>query len=61
MAGRGWALTAGVALMFTAGMATAAVVQEGNLRLTVLSQVKPFKLPRRGTAPIAVLTIDVNR
>jgi hypothetical protein len=30
------------------------VVQEGNLRITVLSQVLPYKLPRHGTAPIAV-------
>lgn len=54
MGRRGLALTVGMTLMLTAGMAGAAVVQEGNLRLTVLSQVKPFKLPRRGTAPIAV-------
>jgi hypothetical protein len=30
------------------------VVQEGNLRITVLSQILPYKLPRQGTAPIAV-------
>jgi hypothetical protein len=51
---RGWALVVGVAAALTAGLASAAVVQEGNLRLTVLSQVKPFKLPRHGAAPIAV-------
>lgn len=34
--------------------ADAAVVQDGNLRVTVLSQIQPFKLPRQGTAPIAV-------
>jgi hypothetical protein len=51
---RGWALAVGVAAVLTAGLASAAVVQEGSLRLTVLSQVKPFKLPRHGTAPIAV-------
>jgi len=34
--------------------ADAAVIQQGNLRITVLSQIKPFKLPRTGTAPIAV-------
>ena len=34
--------------------AHAAVVQEAGLRITVLSQVKPFKLPRTATAPIAV-------
>jgi hypothetical protein len=42
-----------LALTIVAG-AHAAVVQEGNLRITVLSQVKPFKLPRTGTAPIAI-------
>lgn len=31
-----------------------AVIQQGNLRITALSQVQPFKLPRYGTAPIAV-------
>jgi hypothetical protein len=36
------------------GIATAAVIQQGNLRITVLSQVQPYKLPRKGTAPIAV-------
>jgi len=34
--------------------AQAAVVQEQGLRITVLSQIQPFKLPRVGTAPIAV-------
>jgi len=31
-----------------------AVIQRGDLRITVQGQVKPFKLPRTGTAPIAV-------
>jgi len=35
-------------------LAHATVVQEGNVRITVLSQILPYKLPRRGTAPIAV-------
>lgn len=30
------------------------MVQQGNLRVTVLSQVAPFRLPRTGTAPISV-------
>ncbi len=34
--------------------ATAAVVQSGNLRVTLLSQVQPYKLPRIGTSPISV-------
>jgi hypothetical protein len=35
-------------------MAQATVVQEGNVRIAVLSQVLPYKLPRKGSAPIAV-------
>jgi len=38
----------------SATWATAAVVQQEGLRITVLSQILPFKLPRTGTAPIAV-------
>ena len=38
----------------TGTWATAAVVQQQGLRITVLSQILPFKLPRTGTAPIAV-------
>jgi hypothetical protein len=34
--------------------ASAAVIQQGNLRITVLSQIQPYKLPRTATAPIAV-------
>jgi hypothetical protein len=37
-----------------AAVANAAVVQEGDLRITVLAQIQPYKLPRTGTAPIAV-------
>jgi hypothetical protein len=42
------------ALLAFAGAATAATIQQGNLRITVLSQIQPYKLPRTGTAPIAV-------
>jgi hypothetical protein len=48
-----WALAL-VLCFVSAAIGTAAVVQNGNLRITVLSQVQPFKLPRNGTAPIAV-------
>jgi hypothetical protein len=34
--------------------ASAEVVQTDDLRITVLSQIEPSKLPRMGTAPIAV-------
>lgn len=37
-----------------ASFALAANVQQGNLRITVQSQIQPFKLPRDKPAPIAV-------
>ena len=45
-----------LALLVSAGAAisTAAVIQSEGLRITVLSQIKPYKLPRTGTTPIAV-------
>ena len=51
---RAGALAAVAAILATASLAHATVVQEGNIRITVLSQVLPYKLPRQGTAPIAV-------
>ena len=57
MRGRGaraGALLLALLVLGTAAIAAAAVIQQGNLRLTVLAQVEPFKLPRVGTAPIAV-------
>ena len=47
-------LGSAAAALACASLAHAAVVQEGNLRITVLSQIQPYKLPRHGTAPIAV-------
>jgi hypothetical protein len=47
-------LLAVLAVLAIAASASAAVVQEGNLRVTVLSRVAPFKLPRNATAPISV-------
>ncbi len=41
-------------LLTLAAIATAATVQQGGLRITALAQLKPYKLPRKGTAPIAV-------
>jgi len=38
----------------TALSAQAEIAQEGNLRVTVNGKLKPKKLPRKGTAPIAV-------
>jgi len=54
MRSRALALALGVGVLACASLAHATVVQEGNLRITVLSQVLPYKLPRKGTAPIAV-------
>src|SRR5664279_1979582 len=48
-----WALLAALALLLPAA-ALATVEQSGNLRVTVLSQVLPFKLPRNEPSPIAV-------
>jgi len=42
------------ATLLAAAIASAATIQQGDLRITVLAQVKPYKLPRVGTAPIAV-------
>jgi hypothetical protein len=47
-------LASALGLLACASLAKATVVQEGNLRVTLLSQVLPYKLPRQGTAPIAV-------
>lgn len=47
-------LATAVGLLACASLAGATVIQQGNLRITVLSQVQPYKLPRVGTAPIAV-------
>jgi len=54
MARRLTALAVAVGLLACASLAQATVVREGNLQITVLSQVLPYKLPRHGTAPIAV-------
>jgi hypothetical protein len=51
---RATALGVLVGALCLASLAHAAVVQQGNVRITVLSQIKPYKLPRTGTAPIAV-------
>jgi hypothetical protein len=36
------------------GLAVGATVQKDGLRVSILGQVQPYKLPRTGTAPIAV-------
>ena len=39
----------------SASLAHATTLQSGDLRITVLAQIAPFKLPRTGTAPISAL------
>jgi hypothetical protein len=51
--GKMYAIVVAAFLAVTA-VASATVIQQGNLRITVLSQIQPYKLPRQGTAPIAV-------
>jgi len=52
--GRSAALLAGATMILaSASLARATTLQSDNLRITVLAQVSPFKLPRTGTAPIA--------
>lgn len=51
---RALALALAAGALACASLAQATVVQEGDLRITVLSQILPYKLPRHGTAPIAV-------
>jgi hypothetical protein len=43
-----------VAALAATSLAGAAVIQEGNLRITVTSQIQPYKLPRDKPSPIAV-------
>lgn len=50
------AICGAVLALVGSGLAAAAVVQTDGLRITLLSQVQPYKLPRQGTAPIAVFT-----
>lgn len=47
-------VVAGLAFAVVVPLATAAVVQTEGLRITVLGQVQPFKLPRARPAPVAV-------
>lgn len=54
MARRAGALSLAVLTIASASLATAATVQQGDLRITVLAQLKPYKLPRSKPAPIAV-------
>lgn len=43
-----------LALLGLSAVATAAVVQRGNLRLTVSSLIQPYRLSRTGVDPIAI-------
>src|ERR1700710_2720117 len=54
MGRRALALALAAGVLACASLAQATVIQEGNVRITVLSQILPYKLPRKGVAPIAV-------
>ncbi len=54
MSRRAGALALAVLALTGATLASGAVVQNQGLRISVLSQILPFKLPRTTTAPIAV-------
>jgi hypothetical protein len=45
-------LLAALALLTVVGAAGAAVVQEGNLRVSIATRLQPYKLPRIGSSPI---------
>jgi hypothetical protein len=52
--GRGAGLLAvAMIVVASASLARATTIQSGGLRITVLAQVAPYKLPRTGTAPIS--------
>jgi len=51
---RAGALTVVLLFITSASLAQAISVQSGNLRISVFAQLKPYKLPRTETAPIAV-------
>lgn len=54
MSARAGALGLAMAVLWAGSLATATTVQQGDLRITVRAQVKPYKLPRAEPAPIAV-------
>lgn len=54
MAKRAGALVLAAVTITSATLAGAVTVQQGDLRITVLAQVEPYKLPRDKPAPIAV-------
>jgi hypothetical protein len=55
MGARGKVIATAIAvLLLASAIAGATVIQKDNVRITVLSQIQPYKLPRKGTAPIAV-------
>jgi len=54
IAKRRWQLVGLLTALAVAAPALAAVVEQGRLRIMVSAQLKPYKLPRAGTGPIAV-------
>lgn len=49
----GGLLVVAIVAIAAASLAHATTIQSGPLRITVLAQVAPYKLPRTGTAPIS--------
>lgn len=47
-------LSAALLIAATAIPAVAAIIQQGGLRISITAQLKPYKLPRVGSAPIDV-------
>jgi hypothetical protein len=47
-----WVLLSATLFFLLALPTSAAVVQEGNLRISIATRLSPYKLPRVGTAPI---------
>jgi hypothetical protein len=53
-ANKAGALIGTTLLLCTAAIAGAVTIRQGGIQITALAQVEPSKLPRHGTAPIAV-------
>jgi hypothetical protein len=51
--GKALAIVLGL-LVVSVGVAAAAVIQDGDVRVTLLSQIAPYRLPRSEPAPISV-------
>jgi hypothetical protein len=55
--GKSAALAAALLILAAAALASAVEIQQGNLRISFFTQLQPYRLPRIGTAPIAVFIV----